>query len=93
MFATIAPIVLAVWLYRVSVSSGLPPWKPVIVGVVAFYATMEACGLVLTRMLIGKSQVNLHSMGYALTVEISAVIVGLVVVILIRRFFFNRPEK
>lgn len=89
MFATIATVLLVIWLYRSTAGTGVNPWPLVGVGLVSFYAAMQIWSVTIGRMLIGKNQVAQHSMGYALTVELSAIAVGVIVVLVIKRLFFS----
>ncbi len=93
MFATIATIILVVWLYRSTAGTGVNPWPVIGVGLVSFYAALQLWSVTIGRLIIGKNQVAQHSMGAALTVELSSIAVGVIVVVLIKRLFFKKKTQ
>jgi len=43
----------------------------------------------LMTLLVGKSQVNQHSMGIGLTIQFTSVVVGIMIVVLIRKLILK----
>ena len=58
MFATIATIILAYWLYSSTVGTGVNTWATIGVGIVTFYITMQLWSVAIGQLLIGKNQVD-----------------------------------
>ena len=85
MFATIASLLVAFWFYRSAVSAEKNPFKWIALGLIVFYATMQFWSSVILKPIMGREFYQ-HSISTALTIEISAVLVGIAVVA-----FINYP--
>jgi hypothetical protein len=89
-FTMIISIFIAWWIYQTCVRSGITPWKPILACLISFYLSMRISHDLLFDLLIGKSQVNQHSIGYGMTVQFSSILAGLLVVFLVQRLFVRK---
>ncbi len=83
MIATIASILVAYWIFHASVSAKKNPWVWISICIVAFYACMQIWSSLVLKPFYGR-QFYEHTMGTALTIEVTSVIFGLLVISLIR---------
>jgi hypothetical protein len=86
MFATIASILIVVWLYKSAVNAKKNPWPLTGAGIVLFYITMQLCSTLILKPIMGKSVVGhtIHDDGVAMAIEISSIVVGIIVLALVR---------
>ena len=83
MFAAIASILIVVWLYKSAVNAKKNPWPLTGAGIVLFYITMQLWSTLILKPIMGKSFAG-HSIGIALTIEISSIVVGILILALVR---------
>ena len=83
MFATIASLLVAFWFYKSAVSAEKNPFKWIAVGLIVFYSTMQFWSSLILKPIMGREFYQ-HSIGTALTIELSAILVGIAVVAFIR---------
>lgn len=89
MISTVASLFIAYWIYQSSISARENPWKWIIISLVVFYASMQTWSSLVLKPLYGREFYQ-HSMGTAVTIEGSSVLIGLLIVALIRFKFILR---
>lgn len=90
MIATVASILIAVWIYRASMAAHKNPWVWISLCIVTFYVSMQLWSSLLLKPIYGR-QFYEHSMSTALTIETTSVLFGAIIIALIR-FKFLRTQ-
>jgi len=89
-FTMIFSIFIAWWIYQTCVRSGISPWKPILACLASFYLSMRLSHNLLFDLLVGKSEINQHSIGYGMAIQFSSILAGLLVVLVVRRLLFRK---